>query len=103
MNVSYPKTGAQKLFEVNDEHRLRIFYEKRMGAEVGADLLGDEWKGYVLRIAGGNDKQGFPMKQGVLTHSKFSFTGHFYFHIDQSNRKHNLIMSFYSFSSFFLN
>lgn len=41
-----------------------------MGAEVDADLLGDEWKGYVLRVAGGNDKQGFPMKQGVLTNSK---------------------------------
>lgn len=71
LNISYPATGAQKLFEINDEHKLRIFYEKRMGQEVHADLLGDEWKGYVLRIAGGNDKQGFPMKQGVLTHSKF--------------------------------
>src|SRR5699024_7072050 len=29
-----------------------------------------EWKGYVFRIAGGNDKQGFPMKQGVLTNSR---------------------------------
>merc|ERR1711945_20299 len=28
---------------------------------------GDEWKGYRVRITGGNDKQGFPMKQGVLT------------------------------------
>ncbi len=25
------------------------------------------FQGYVVRIAGGNDKQGFPMKQGVLT------------------------------------
>jgi len=41
-----------------------------MGAEVEADPLGDEWKGYVLRIAGGNDKQGFPMKQGVLTNGR---------------------------------
>lgn len=56
-----------------DEHKLRIFYEKRMGAEVDADQLGDEWKGYVLRVAGGNDKQGFPMKQGVLTNSKFLY------------------------------
>ncbi|XP_026470233.1 40S ribosomal protein S6 [Ctenocephalides felis] len=67
LNVSYPATGCQKLFEIVDEHKLRVFYEKRMGAEVEADILGDEWKGYVLRIAGGNDKQGFPMKQGVLT------------------------------------
>lgn len=38
-----------------------------MGQEVEADYLGDEWKGYILKITGGNDKQGFPMKQGVLT------------------------------------
>ena len=37
-----------------------------MAQDVEVDSLGDEWKGYVLRIGGGNDKQGFPMKQGVL-------------------------------------
>jgi len=67
LNVAFPSSGAQKLFEVHDDHKLRNFYEKRMGAEVEADILGDEWKGYVLRITGGNDKQGFPMKQGVLS------------------------------------
>ena len=30
------------------------FIEKKMGQEVPADTLGDEWKGYVLRITGGN-------------------------------------------------
>lgn len=35
-----------------------------MSAEVEIDALGDEFKGYVVRIGGGNDKQGFPMKQG---------------------------------------
>ncbi|XP_046678158.1 40S ribosomal protein S6-like [Homalodisca vitripennis] len=70
LNVSYPPGGTQKLFEITDEHKLRMFYEKRMGAEVEADPLGDEWKGYVVRISGGNDKQGFPMKQGVLTNSR---------------------------------
>merc|ERR1712038_919933 len=58
LNVSFPATGCQKLFEINDEHKVRPFYEKRMGAEVPADTLGDEWKGYVFRITGGNDKQG---------------------------------------------
>merc|ERR1711913_264871 len=43
------------------------FYDKRMSTEVSGDTLGDEFKGYVFRITGGNDKQGFPMKQGVLT------------------------------------
>ncbi|XP_011194857.1 40S ribosomal protein S6 [Zeugodacus cucurbitae] len=70
LNVSFPATGCQKLFEVVDEHKLRVFYEKRMGQIVEADVLGDEWKGYHLRIAGGNDKQGFPMKQGVLSHGR---------------------------------
>lgn len=53
-----------------DEHKVRVFYDKRMGMEVPADSIGDEWKGYILRIAGGNDKQGFPMKQGVLSNGK---------------------------------
>jgi small subunit ribosomal protein S6e len=35
-------------------------------SSVSAETLGPEWKGYVFRITGGNDKQGFPMKQGVL-------------------------------------
>ena len=39
-----------------------------MATEVAADTLGEEWKGYVVRIGGRNDKQGFPMKQSVLTH-----------------------------------
>ena len=37
-----------------------------MGADVEVDTLGDEYKGYIFKIMGGNDKQGFPMKQGVL-------------------------------------
>src|SRR5690606_32317533 len=40
--------------------------EKRMGQEVPGDSIGDEFKGYVFKITGGNDKQGFPMKQGVM-------------------------------------
>ena len=91
INVAFPATGCQKLFEINDEIKVcnfffeiqnvffmkfflliqvRPFYEKRMGQEVDAATLGDEWAGYVFRITGGNDKQGFPMKQGVLTQGR---------------------------------
>ncbi|KAB0385478.1 hypothetical protein FD755_000434 [Muntiacus reevesi] len=41
LNISFPATGCQKLIEA-----------------------------YVVRISGGNDKQGFPMKQDVLTHGR---------------------------------
>ncbi|KZZ98133.1 Ribosomal protein S6e [Ascosphaera apis ARSEF 7405] len=66
LNISYPANGSQKLIEIDDERKLRPFLEKRMGTEVPGDSLGDEFKGYLFKITGGNDKQGFPMKQGVL-------------------------------------
>lgn len=42
------------------------FIEKRMGQEVDAECLGDEYKGYTFKITGGNDRDGFPMRQGIL-------------------------------------
>ena len=68
LNISFPPTGCRKLNEADDECKLRTFYEKHMATEVAADALGEEWKGYVVWISGRNDKQCFPMKQGVLTH-----------------------------------
>lgn len=66
LNIAYPANGSQKLVEIDDERRTRVFLDKRMGQEVPGDSVGDEFKGYVFKITGGNDKQGFPMKQGVL-------------------------------------
>ncbi|KAL9104771.1 MAG: hypothetical protein Q9163_000321 [Psora crenata] len=66
LNISHPANGTQKLVEIEDERRLRVFMDRRMGQEVPGDSLGPEFKGYVFRITGGNDKQGFPMKQGVM-------------------------------------
>merc|ERR1712232_1228995 len=55
-----------KMIEIDDDKKLLPFFDKRMASEVSGDSLGDEFKGYVFRISGGNDKQGFPMKQGIL-------------------------------------
>lgn len=55
------------MVEIDDEKRLRAFYDRRISQEVDGEHIGDEFKGYVFKISGGNDKQGFPMKQGVLT------------------------------------
>ncbi|CCH59285.1 hypothetical protein TBLA_0B04490 [Henningerozyma blattae CBS 6284] len=66
LNISYPINGTQKTIEIDDEHRIRVFYDKRVGQEVDGEAVGEEFKGYTFKISGGNDKQGFPMKQGVL-------------------------------------
>ena len=73
-------TGFQKLIDVDDEQKFRTFYEKLMATEVAAEALGEEWKGYVVPVSAGNDKQGFSMKQGVLTHGRVCLLlskGHF--------------------------
>jgi len=70
LNISYPVTGQQKIIEIDDENKLRAFYDKRMSQEVNGEVLGEEFSGYILKITGGNDKQGFPMKQGILTASR---------------------------------
>jgi len=70
LNISYPPTACQKCIEIEDEKKLRALYDKRISQEVLGDDLGEQFKGYIFKITGGNDKQGFPMKQGVLTNTR---------------------------------
>ena len=60
----------QKVIDIDDEKRLQNLYERRMAQEIDGSVLGEEFDGYILRISGGNDKQGFPMRQGVLTNTR---------------------------------
>jgi len=48
--------------EIDDDKINRHFNDRRMGSDVDGEILGSEFKGYTLRITGGNDKQGFTMK-----------------------------------------
>ena len=60
----------QKVIEIDDEKRLQNLYERRMAQEIDGNVLGEEFEGFIFRISGGNDKQGFPMRQGVLTNTR---------------------------------
>lgn len=67
INIADPTSGAMKWIEIDDEKKLQHFYDRRISQEIEGEAVGDEFAGYVFRISGGNDKQGFPMMQGVLT------------------------------------
>lgn len=70
INIACPTTGLQKVIEIEDESKLQNLYERRVSQEVEGSTLGEEFDGYIFRISGGNDKQGFPMLQGVLTNTR---------------------------------
>jgi len=76
LNIACPSTGCQKDIDIDDERKLRVFYDMRISQEVDGGALGDEYAGYIFRISGGNDKQGFPMKQGVLTNTRVKILMH---------------------------
>jgi len=69
-NISNPTTAQNKVLEIDDDKINRHFNDRRMGSDVDGEILGKEFKGYTLRITGGNDKQGFTMKQGVLVNGR---------------------------------
>ena len=48
-----------------------LFYDKQMGDEIDGGLMGNEaYKGYVFKISGGQDHQGFAMIQGVFANQR---------------------------------
>jgi len=57
---------VKRCLKLTMKKKIRVFMDKRLTEEVPADVLGDEFKGYVFKITGGFDKDGFAMKQGVL-------------------------------------
>jgi small subunit ribosomal protein S6e len=64
--IADPRSGGQKKVEIDDEANVRPFYERRMGQEIDGEVMGESYKGYTFKITGGNDGQGFAMKQGIM-------------------------------------
>lgn len=69
-NIADPRTGGQTTIEIDNEKYIRPFFDKRMGQEIDGEVMGEDYKGYVFRITGGNDKQGFTMKQGIMVNGR---------------------------------
>lgn len=59
--------SVSKKFLIEDEQKMKAMHDLRISDELAGDFLGDQFKGYVFKITGGSDKQGFAMMQGVLT------------------------------------
>ena len=73
INVAYPRNGTVKQFEVSDDTiRRGNLFDFRLGQDVDGSLFGEQFQGYVFRLKGGSDKQGFPMMMGVLANARVS-------------------------------
>ena len=60
--IADPETGKSYKQELKDDKAKKIV-GKRLGEEVDGAIVG--LAGYKLKITGGSDKGGFPMKKGV--------------------------------------
>jgi len=69
-NISYPANGTNKCIEISDQAKLNSIFNLRISSEITGETLDSQFEGYIFKIMGGNDKQGFTMKQGVLTNTR---------------------------------
>ncbi|KAJ7738884.1 ribosomal protein S6e-domain-containing protein [Mycena olivaceomarginata] len=61
-----PRLGNKNLSTLTTRDATQSSTTKKSRRKSPPDTLVSEWVGYILRITGGNNEQGFPMKQGVL-------------------------------------
>ncbi|KAM0687492.1 40S ribosomal protein S6 [Conglomerata obtusa] len=66
LNIANPARGLQKTYPIDKQSELK-FYDKKIGDIFAGALISSEFEGYTLRITGGDDHQGFPMKTRVNT------------------------------------
>jgi len=73
INISMPQNGTTKQFDVaEDSIKKGVLNDIRVGQDVDGGLFGPQFEGYVFRLKGGSDKQGFPMVPGVLANARVS-------------------------------
>jgi len=70
INIAYPRNGTQISLTLDQDNEWAKLVDKRLAQEFDGELLKAEWKGHLFKITGGSDKNGFAMKQGVITKTK---------------------------------
>lgn len=69
-NISCPETGRNKVVELQNEEKMSHLIDQKIGNEFDGEIISDKFAGYVFKITGGTDKDGFGMKNGVLTQER---------------------------------
>lgn len=90
LNSSFSATSCEKLIKADEERDLFLSIRHYLATKVAADALDKEWKGNVVQINCGNNKQEFLMKQSVSTHSEvhlFLIKGEFVLQTKGKQRK----------------
>lgn len=64
--IANQANGRQRSVKVDDENKWGKLIDYRIGQEFEASILGEEYAGYILKITGGMDLNGFGMKQGIF-------------------------------------
>lgn len=72
LNIAYPAKGSTLKFGIDDTKVVSTIAATkcRLGQEVAGEIFDEKFRGCTLRLTGGNDKQGFPMRLGVQTDSR---------------------------------
>jgi small subunit ribosomal protein S6e len=69
-NISCPETGRNKIVELQNEEKMNELIDKKIGNEVEGSIINELFNGYTFKITGGFDKDGFAMKNGILTQGR---------------------------------
>ena len=69
-NIAFPKNGTIKSFEFNEQKQWAKLIDRKLGDEFEGSQICPEFAGYIFKISGGSDSNGFGMKHGVLTKNK---------------------------------
>jgi len=69
-NLSCPETGRNKIVELQNDEKMSELIDKKIGDEVDGSVISELFDGYVFKITGGFDKDGYAMKNGILTQSR---------------------------------